>query len=141
MSATKTYQLGKSQARAALQSKPSIQLYCRGLQHSWDARAAATRIVNPQTKRELPLLQIDRRCLRGCDVTRHELFVVRRVRNSQSLEIVERLASRYTYPKGYLLGNLNLPKGLRKSMIVWQEIITRDVNVNEITTVGETTNA
>jgi hypothetical protein len=116
-------QLSEGRARLAseISKKSATVLKCRSLRHAWDQQNAA-RLINPQTRRDLPLLRIDFRCERGCDVVRHDYLIVRKLSDG-SLSVIERLPTSYTYPEEYPIPGI--PRGVQSSTIIWQEFVRR----------------
>lgn len=112
---------GKRAFAAALATKSEVQIKCRALRHAWDQKNAA-RLINPQTRRDLPIIVIDLRCRRGCNVTAQDTLVVRPLEDNL-FTIIERLPRRYYRPDDYPIPGI--PRGASTNDILWQDFIRR----------------
>lgn len=115
---------GAKDYATALRGKPQTHLECRAMRHAWRQRSAI-RLINPKTRRDLPVIRIEFECERGCEVIRHDMLVVKKLRDN-NFEVIDRLHPSYVYPEAYPIPGV--PRGVRASTIIWQEFVRRQAS-------------
>lgn len=114
-------ELEEAQIRIAegLKKLPEQYIECRGMLHAWevlnDFRLTSANVPGPR------FLRRDLRCMRGCGVVRHDTFLLRFQRGEPIIS--EKLHSHYSYPDDYQMPGI--PRGVKRSTIIWQESFRR----------------
>lgn len=99
----------------AFEALPENFLDCRdpGIRHQWDKTADFHAIPAEQVGRKLANLARTEECLR-CGAVKRERFILVDGR-------IRKVSQSTDYPDGYLLSGTGVPRGVKRSEVVWSE--------------------